>query len=134
MIAMLNGEVVLVDVIEHYIFLKVSRGVTYQVYVPVPLIEEMAKLETVRELCLYTYTVYKENDATLYGFETLEERRMFEKLLSVRGVGPSTAMTVLSDMPYDELVSSLVAEDVARFIQIKGIGKATAENIVSKLR
>lgn len=134
MIAMLEGEVVVVDLPEQYIFLKVNRGITYLVRVIEPLIERLADVEVpIEDLALFIYTVYKENNVTLYGFETLEERRMFEQLISVKGVGPATAMTILSDMEYNELAEALTAEDLDKFIAINGIGEATARNIVSKL-
>lgn len=134
MIAMLEGEVVVVDLPEQYIFLKINRGVTYLVRVIEPLIERLADVEVpIEELALFIYTVYKENNVTLYGFETLEERRMFGELISVKGVGPATALTILSDMEYDELAEALTAEDLDKFIAINGIGKATANNIISKL-
>lgn len=134
MIAMLTGEIVVVDLNHNYIFLRTSRNISYEVHLTNSLIERLASVENnIEEIQLYTFTVYKENDATLYGFETLQERRMFKKLLSVKGVGPSTALAILSDMEYDELAEALVAENVEKFTAVKGIGEATAKNIVAKL-
>jgi Holliday junction DNA helicase RuvA len=134
MIAMLTGEVVVVDLNHNYIFLRTSRNISYEVHLTRSLIERLADVKNnIEEIQLYTFTVYKENDATLYGFETLQERRMFEKLLSVKGVGPSTTLTILSDMEYEELAEALVAENIEKFTAVKGIGEATAKNIIAKL-
>lgn len=133
MIAMLEGDVRLVDVEENYIFLKVTRGVSYQIYLTEPLIEDLIDIEHHDEVSLYIFTVYKENDTRLYGFETIEARHMFEHLLSVKGVGPATAMTILSSLNQKQLQQALMAKDPSLFMNIKGVGETTAKNIISKL-
>lgn len=129
MIGMLTGKIVVVDVEKKTVIVNV-RGVGYLLYVTEPDMEELLKLE---EVSLYVYTVYKEGNATLYGFFSLEQRNMFGQLIMVKGVGPATAITILSEMAYDDFAELLVKEDIEALVEIKGIGKKTAENIISKL-
>lgn len=83
---------------------------------------------------IYTYMVVKEDELTLYGFVSPEEKRLFLQLISVSGVGPKTAIQILSAERMNELVSSIVNEDVKVIGAIKGIGKKTAERIVLELK
>jgi len=136
MIAMLTGEVKLVDLQGRYIFLNVSRGISYLVYVVQEVLDRLANPEYKNsELSLYVFTVYKENDVKLYGFEALEERNMFEQLLSVKGVGPNTSMSILSQLTLEEIILALDDADNGYkvFASVSGIGETTAKNIMSKL-
>jgi Holliday junction DNA helicase RuvA len=70
----------------------------------------------------------------LYGFLRLAEKQLFEKLLTVSGIGPKLAITILSGMPVEEMVGAIRGGDVARLTRIPGIGKKTAERMVLELR
>lgn len=129
MIAMLTGKIIVVDVHNNTVIIDV-RGIGYLLHVTEVDLEELLDLE---QTSLYVVTVYKENETTLYGFISLDERRMFRKLIAVKGVGPATALAILSAMDYDELAEILTAENIDKLTSVNGIGETTAKNIVSKL-
>lgn len=81
-----------------------------------------------------THLAVREDDLTLFGFATAEERLMFERLILVSGIGPKLALTALSGMSIRELKTAIVEGDVKRLSSISGIGKKTAERIVIELR
>ncbi len=83
---------------------------------------------------LYTYLLVREDALNLYGFATLDERQVFERCLSVSGVGPKLALAALSGLGPQELADAIVRGEVARLQRIPGIGKKTAERLVMELR
>ncbi len=70
----------------------------------------------------------------LFGFADTEERRLFETLLSVQGVGPKVAMAILSSLPVGDLLRAIGAADIAALTKIRGVGRKTAERIAVELR
>src|SRR6202007_3090177 len=76
----------------------------------------------------------REDIIELYGFLRPSEKLLFEKLITVSGIGPKLAITILSGMPADEMVCAIRGNDVARLTRIPGIGKKTAERMVLELR
>ena len=82
----------------------------------------------------YTYLAVKEDGITLFGFYSEEERAMFEKLISVSGIGPKIAIAILSGITVDKLAGNIVAQDSKALNKIKGVGKKTAERIVLELK
>jgi Holliday junction DNA helicase RuvA len=76
----------------------------------------------------------REDVIALYGFLRLTEKHLFEKLITVSGIGPKLAITILSGMGADEMVSSIRGNDIVRLTRIPGIGKKTAERMVLELR
>ena len=87
--------------------------------------------ETVR---MYTILNVKEDLLELYGFSTIEEKHMFERLTSVTGIGPKTALQILSSMPLRELTLAIVSGDTAVLSRAQGIGKKTAQRIALELK
>ncbi len=87
--------------------------------------------ETVK---IYTYMAVREDDISLYGFSSLEERDIFLKLITVSGVGPKLAIGILSGLKLSDLVLSIVKEDIKLLSNIKGLGKKTAERICLELK
>lgn len=83
---------------------------------------------------VYTYLHVREDAFTLFGFSSLEEKRMFLNLISVSGIGPKMAITILSGMSPKMLAGSIVNNNVSMLTKIKGLGKKTAELIVLKLK
>lgn len=83
---------------------------------------------------LFTHLSIREDAHVLFGFHSKEEREMFRHLISVSGVGPSTARIVLSGMTSSECASAIVNEDVSTFKNVKGIGAKTAERIIVDLK
>jgi holliday junction DNA helicase RuvA len=86
------------------------------------------------EVSLHTYLHVREDVLQLYGFADASERELFVQLLSVNGVGPKVALSIVSGSPVDELRRAIALEDAARFQAIPGIGKKTAERIVLELK
>jgi Holliday junction DNA helicase RuvA len=86
------------------------------------------------EVALHIHTHVREDALSLYGFLRLAEKQLFEKLLTVSGIGPKLAITILSGMPADEMVGAIRGGDLARLTRIPGIGKKTAERMVLELR
>jgi Holliday junction DNA helicase RuvA len=76
----------------------------------------------------------REDQIALYGFLRPAEKLLFEKLLTVSGIGPKLGITILSGMPADEMAGAIRGNDVARLTRIPGIGKKTAERMVLELR
>lgn len=87
--------------------------------------------ETVKVL---TYMQVKEDGVALYGFATEEEKAMFMKLITVSGIGPKMAITILSGMKLSDLIVAIVNEDTSLLSKIKGLGKKSAERIVLELK
>jgi len=83
---------------------------------------------------LFTHLSVKEDSHTLYGFITENERKLFRHLISVSGVGPSTAQVILSTYKSDEIINYISASDVAAIKNVKGIGLKTAQRIIIDLK
>jgi holliday junction DNA helicase RuvA len=94
----------------------------------------MRKARKADEVVLETYLHVREDTMQLYGFAELEERELFEHLLSVSGVGPKVALAIVSGSTPTELRQAIAAEDTARFQAIPGIGKKTAQRVVLELK
>jgi len=109
-----------------------SCGVGYDVTITVPTFSEL--LQVGSEVALHIHTHVREDAIALYGFLRSPEKNLFEKLITVSGIGPKLAITILSGMPSDEMTRSIRGNDVARLTRIPGIGKKTAERMVLELR
>lgn len=109
-----------------------ATGVGYDVTISVPTFSDLPALGT--EVALYIHTHVREDTIALYGFLRPAEKSLFEKLITVSGIGPKLAITILSGMPADEMVGAIRGNDVARLTRIPGIGKKTAERMVLELR
>jgi len=86
------------------------------------------------EASLHIYTHVREDQIALFGFAEPQEKRLFEKLLTISGIGPKLAITVLSGIASDRLVSAIRSGDHATLTRIPGIGKKTAERVVLELK
>ena len=109
-----------------------TGGVGYDVTISVPTFSELPAAGA--EVALHIHTHVREDALSLYGFLRVAEKQLFEKLLTVSGIGPKLAITILSGMPADEMVAAIRGGDVARLTRIPGIGKKTAERMVLELR
>jgi holliday junction DNA helicase RuvA len=107
-------------------------GVGYRVAIPVSTFYRLG--ETGAEVELRTYTHVREDTLALYGFLTAAEQDMFERLISVGGVGPRLAVNILSGIEVPDLVSALRASDVSRLTRVPGVGKKTAERLIVELK
>jgi holliday junction DNA helicase RuvA len=109
-----------------------TAGVGYEVTISVPTFSELPA--TGGEVALHIHTHVREDALALYGFLRQSEKQIFERLLSVSGIGPKLAITILSGMPADEMAGAIRNNDVAKLTRIPGIGKKTAERMVLELR
>jgi len=83
---------------------------------------------------LYIYTYVREDQLALYGFQTMEERQLFEILLSVSRIGPKAAINILSHLSYDRFINAILTENIAVLKEVKGIGPKTAQRLVLELK
>jgi Holliday junction DNA helicase RuvA len=109
-----------------------AAGVGYDVTISVPTFSELPS--TGSEVALHVHTHVREDALALYGFLRVEEKHLFEKLITVSGIGPKLAVTILSGMATADMVGAIRANDYARLTKIPGIGKKTAERMCVELR
>lgn len=108
------------------------NGVGYEVFVSNNTLISMPK--TGENAKILTYMAVREDGISLYGFSTLEEKDLFLKLITVSGVGPKLAISILSGLNYSDLTIAITREDVRLLSKIKGLGKKTAERICLELK
>ncbi len=131
MISYLKGAIV--EALPHSLVLDV-HGVGYEVKVPLSTFDAI-KPEEGRVITIKTHLHLRENIQQLYGFATDEERDIFRLLIErVSGIGPSTALSLLSGLSVADFKSSVIAGDVARIARARGVGKKTAERIILELK
>jgi Holliday junction DNA helicase RuvA len=109
-----------------------TGGVGYEVTISVPTFSELPANGS--EVALHIHTHVREDVIALYGFLRPAEKQLFEKLMTVSGIGAKVAITILSGMAADEMTGAIRGNDVARLTRIPGIGKKTAERMVLELR
>jgi holliday junction DNA helicase RuvA len=109
-----------------------TAGVGYEVNISVPTFSELPANGA--EVALHIHTHVREDLIALYGFLRPAEKQLFEKLITVSGIGPKLAITILSGMAATELAGAIRGNDLARLTRIPGIGKKTAERMVLELR
>lgn len=93
-----------------------------------------AKIEALEQIKILIHQVIKEDSHTLYGFAESEERTLFRHLISVSGIGPSTAQVVLSSLNPEEIRVAIIGENVQAFKAVKGIGPKTAKRLILDLK
>jgi Holliday junction DNA helicase RuvA len=106
-------------------------GVGYEVKISLNTFSQLGGDEAVQ---VYTKLIVREDAHILYGFANKEEREMFNHLVSVSGIGPNTAMIMLSSLVPDEIAQAILTEDVATIQKIKGIGTKTAQRVIIDLK
>lgn len=128
MIAYLNGKLAHKD--PTYVLLEVS-GIGYEVKIS---LHTYAAIKDKEQLKLLTYLHIKEDAHTLFGFYEGTEKRLFTHLISVSGIGPGTALMMLSSLSPAELEHAIIHEDVRTLSGVKGIGAKTAQRVILELR
>src|SRR6185369_5921343 len=108
------------------------NGVGYEVFVPLTTFSALP--DTGSEVSIDIHTHVREDLIALYGFSTRRERTIFEKLMTISGIGPKLAVTILSGGSVEDLVTAIKRGDLARLTAIPGVGKKTAERIVLELK
>src|SRR5690606_32736165 len=107
------------------------HGVGYRVNISLNSYTKIHKEENIK---IYTQLIVREDAQILYGFYSQQEREVFRKLISVNGVGPSSAMTMLSSLEIGEIRESIENADVKKLQSVKGIGAKTAQRIIIDLK
>ena len=107
-------------------------GVGYEVYVPMSTFYNLPALG--ERVLLLTHFVVREDAQVLFGFGTAEERATFRELVKISGVGPRTALSILSGLSVAELAAAVSRQDGGRLVKVPGIGKKTAERLLLELK
>lgn len=129
MIAYLRGS--LLEKHPNQIVVDVN-GVGYDVTIPISTYSELP--DSGGEVKLRIHTHVREDAISLFGFHSVEEKTLFERLISVSGIGPKLAVTVLSGLAAPDLIAAIRGGQTDRLVRIPGVGKKTAERMVLELR
>ena len=113
-----------------YVIMDV-HGVGYEVKIS---LYTFSKIKNLESCLLHTYLHVKEDSQTLYGFSDKGEKGMFLQLIAINGVGPNTALMIISSLTVSEIKSAIVNEEVAVIQRVKGIGSKTAHRIILELK
>lgn len=128
MIGYLRGKIISAKPTQ--IILDVN-GVGYLVNISISTFE---KISDQNEISLFIHTHVREDALSLYGFYTEAEKEMFELLISISGIGPKVALSILSGISVDELQNAIQTENVSRLVSVPGVGRKTAERVVLELK
>ncbi len=130
MIGSLTGKIQNIDIISNNIILNVN-SVGYSVYIPSRTLSELLVNEN---LFIYVHTVVRETALDLYGFTTLDERSFFELLIGISGVGPKSALLILSLADISTLHNAIAKNEITTLTKVSGIGKKIAQKIILELK
>ncbi|MBF0506925.1 MAG: Holliday junction branch migration protein RuvA [Nitrospirae bacterium] len=108
------------------------QGVGYSVQVPLTLISSLPAEQS--EIFLYIHTHVREDALQLYGFQAEEEKRIFTTLIGISGIGPKTALNLLSTIPPEKFYAAINDEDVDVLCRVPGLGKKTAHRLILELK
>ena len=108
-----------------------SNGIGYEINISLNTYEQIPDDENIK---IFTYLQRKEDSDILFGFSSKSERSIFQQLISISGIGPSTARTILSSISPAEIQEAVWEEDVERIKSIKGIGLKTAQRMIIELK
>tara|TARA_B100000953_G_scaffold43552_1_gene33423 strand:+ start:863 stop:1453 length:591 start_codon:yes stop_codon:yes gene_type:complete len=108
------------------------NGVGYEIHVPLSTSFQLPK--NGESAYLLTHLVVREDQHTLYGFATEEERKLFRTLIKISGVGAKMALTILSGINVNGFVQSVINEDIDTLVHLPGIGKKTAERLIVEMK
>ncbi|MFR2534176.1 MAG: Holliday junction branch migration protein RuvA [Clostridia bacterium] len=114
-----------------YVVIEVA-GIGYKVFMSEPAIEKLGEIGEIVKV--HTYLRVREDDISVYGFNTNEELRMFELLLSVSGVGAKSAIMILANITPSSFALAIISNDVAKLKQLPGIGAKTAQRLILELK
>ncbi|NLY53511.1 MAG: Holliday junction branch migration protein RuvA [Firmicutes bacterium] len=128
MIAFLRGRVV--SKAAQYVTIEVNN-IGYRVFVPQRL---LGRLDIDTETLLHTYMQVREDDISLYGFTEPETLTLFETLLTVSGVGPKLALSIINAVSADDFYRAIINNELSVLTKIPGIGKKTAQRLVLELK
>ncbi|MBT8378935.1 MAG: Holliday junction branch migration protein RuvA [Ignavibacteria bacterium] len=128
MIGFLNGKIISAKPTQ--VLLDVN-GVGYKITISITTFEKISTNDTAS---LFIHTNVKEDSISLFGFYSEAEKEMFELLISISGVGPKSALGLLSGISTDELKQAIVSNNIERIVTVPGIGRKTAERLILELK
>ncbi|HBB56667.1 TPA: Holliday junction branch migration protein RuvA [Patescibacteria group bacterium] len=128
MISFLNGDVKMRG--DRFVIINVG-GIGYKVFAPPEVLSMAGKTQKIE---LWTHLSVRENALDLYGFKEYPELEFFEVLIQISGIGPKTALGVLSTAPVDTIKKAIASGEISYLTKVSGIGKKTAERVVVELR
>jgi len=131
MIGYIKGKIVSIS--EDMAIILTSSGVGYEVTVPKPMLIDKNFLKK-EQVELYIKTVVREDSIELFGFETPQQKDLFNKLIQITKLGPKTAINILSKLSPDEFIEAIFNENIIKLTEIPGIGKKTAKRIILELK
>lgn len=114
-----------------YVVIDVN-GIGYKIFMSETAIEKIGEIGNIVKV--HTYLKVREDDMSLYGFNTNEELRMFELLLQVSGIGAKSAITILSNITPSQFALAVITNDVSKIKSLPGIGPKTAQRIILELK
>ena len=130
MIALVTGTLATKE--SDRVVVKTASGVGYECFVPTRSLEKLPAPGHPVEL--HTHLVVREDGHTLFAFTSAEERRVFQRLITVSGVGPKLALALLSALSGERIVRAIREHDLAALSSVSGVGKKTAERVVLELK
>jgi len=128
MIASISGKVV--QLTKETVIIDIN-GLGFEVFVPKSLLSDTEKGDLIY---LHTYMLVREDNISLFGFSSLEEKHLFLEFLAVGGVGPKLSLSILSSLSIDNIRSAILSEKPDYFSRVPGIGKKTAQKIIIQMQ
>ncbi|MGA2525322.1 MAG: Holliday junction branch migration protein RuvA [Smithellaceae bacterium] len=129
MIALISGKIVYKG-ISHVVI--DAHGVGYRIFIPLTTFYELPEAGQI--ITLHVHTHVKQDAINLFGFYTVQERDLFQLMLSVSGIGPKMSMNILSGISVPEMLRAISSGDVRKLISIPGLGKKLAERLILELK
>ena len=129
MIALISGKIVYKG-ISHVVV--DAHGVGYRIFIPLTTFYELPEAGEI--ITLHVHTHVKQDAINLFGFYTVQERDLFQLMLSVSGIGPKMSMNILSGISVQEMLRAISSGDVRKLISIPGLGKKLAERLILELK
>lgn len=115
-----------------YVVIETNNGIGYKIFMSESAIERLSKIGS--SVKIFTYMRVREDDISLYGFNTNEELRMFELLLSVSGIGAKSAINILSNITPSSFALAVITNDVNTLKKLPGIGAKSAQRVILELK
>ena len=115
-----------------YVVIETNNGIGYKIFMSESAIERLSEIGS--SVKIFTYMRVREDDISLYGFNTNEELRMFELLLSVSGIGAKSAINILSNITPSSFALAVITNDVNTLKKLPGIGAKSAQRVILELK
>jgi Holliday junction DNA helicase RuvA len=129
MISYIKGEL---EYSEGDIVVVENNGIGYEIIVPAFSAQKLISQKG--EVIVYTYMSVRDDGISLFGFASKEEKRLYQMLISVSGIGPKAAISILSVLTPSDLITAIVSSDAAAISRAQGIGKKTAQRVILDLK